>query len=92
MPTESQLQDATLRLQIRERIQSGRLPLMFPQEIYAGRGEGNLCPACDQPITSSEIEYEVDAGSHGALRLHLGCHAIWQMECHTLSKTNTASK
>ena len=85
MPTESQLRDAGLRLRIRERIEDGRLPAMIPKAILAGYGEGNLCLACDQPITPTQIEYEVDYQADGLrrrLRLHLGCHVVWQIECH----------
>jgi hypothetical protein len=81
MPTESQLRDTALRLRVRELLQNGRLPAMLPKEIYAGYGEGNECLVCGQPITATQVEYEV-AYDGSRLRLHLGCHVIWQMECH----------
>jgi hypothetical protein len=87
MNTESQLRDTALRLRVRERIEDGRLPVMLPKAISAGYGAGNLCLACDQPITLTQIEYEVDHDVNGSpirLRLHLGCHVIWQIECHKL--------
>jgi hypothetical protein len=85
MPTESQLRDTALRLRVRERIEDGRLPVMLPKAIFAGYGAGNLCLACDQPITPAQIEYELDHDVNGSpyrQRLHLGCHVIWQIECH----------
>lgn len=82
MPTESQLRDAELRRCIGEKIGAGRLPLMIPKLIDGGYGSGLRCAACDQPITSTQIEYGVDTDS-GQLSLHLGCHVLWQMECQT---------
>ncbi len=82
MPTESQLRDSALRLLVRERIADGRLPVMVPRHIAGGYGSGRTCVACDQPITSTQIEYEVDDYRDGKrLDFHLGCHVVWQLEC-----------
>ena len=82
MPTESQLRDTALRLRVRERIADGRLPVMVPTRIDAGYGSGHLCVACDQPITSTQVEYELaDCRDGRPLRFHLGCHVVWQIEC-----------
>jgi len=36
----------------------------------------------DQPITRSQVEYDIDEVPSGApLHLHLGCHVLWQIEC-----------
>ena len=85
MGNESPLPDIALQMRVRERIEAGLLPVMLAKHIFAGYGEGNLCLACDQPITPKQIEYEVDQdfnGAHYRLRLHLGCHVFWQLECH----------
>lgn len=82
MPTESQLRDTALRLRIRERIENGQLPVMVPKQIQGGYGSGNPCVACDQPITSSQIEYDVkDEQTGRRLSFHFGCHVVWQLEC-----------
>ena len=60
MPTESQLRDTALRLRVRERIENGRLPAMAPSWIAGGYGAGRVCAACDEPITSTQVEYEVN--------------------------------
>ena len=80
MPTESQLRDNELRLRILQRIEDGRLPVMLPRHIAAGYGAGNVCAACDQPVTATQVEYEVQAGDP-LLRFHLGCYVLWQIEC-----------
>lgn len=82
MPTESQLRDTALRLRVRERIADGRLPVMVPTRIDAGYGSGHTCVACAEPITSTQIEYELNDYRDGrALCFHLGCHVVWQIEC-----------
>lgn len=82
MPTESQLKDTALRMRVRQLIDQGRLPLMIAQRIGAGYGSGCLCAACEQPITSTQVEYEVeDESTDRRLRFHMGCHVVWQLEC-----------
>lgn len=82
MPIESQLRDAVLRSRIRQRIEDNRLPVMVPKQILASYGSGHLCIACDQPIESTQIEYDCqDERSGRQLCFHLGCHVVWQLEC-----------
>lgn len=82
MPTESQLQDTALRQRVRQLLENGHLPVKLPRRVRAGYGSGRLCDACDQPITSTQVEYEVEDESDGRrLSLHMGCHVIWQIEC-----------
>ena len=78
MPTDSQLRDAELRSRVRERVKNGRLPLMVPESILGGYGTGHVCVACDQPITSAQVEYELADCRDGArLCFHLGCPLEW---------------
>jgi hypothetical protein len=87
MPTESQLQDTALRLHIRQRIESGRLPCCVPKHIGAGYGSGHVCVACDQPITDAQIEYEVqEERDRSRLSFHFGCYVVWQLECARLAR------
>ena len=82
MPTQSQLHDTALRLRVRQLIENGQLPVMLPRQIRAGYGSGRVCAACDQPIGSTQVEYEVEDDSHGRpLGFHMGCHDAWQLEC-----------
>ncbi len=82
MPTESQLRNE-LRRRVRERIEFGQLPVMMAKQVAAGYGSGRVCAACDEPITSTQVEYEVDDCRDGyrLLRFHPGCHSLWQLEC-----------
>jgi hypothetical protein len=66
----------------------GSLPLDEGKRVtvFAGRGSGQLCAYCCQPIVASEIEYEVPAREpptdlrtgQVAVRLHLRCHDPWR--------------
>ena len=52
------------------------------RRIHGGYGSGSKCDACDQPIERNQVEYEVEDAERGkTLRLHLGCHVLWQVEC-----------
>ena len=82
MPTEFQLRDPALRAFIRHRIDEGRLPLILTKTISVGFGSGGECVACGKMITTEQIEYQAFGPHYGAaLRLHWGCHVLWQLEC-----------
>jgi hypothetical protein len=76
VPTEAQLRDVELRDRIRSWIDEGRLPVLLPDRISAGYGSGSKCPACEQPITSGQIEYDVEYPSNGTPSL-----SLQQIEC-----------
>ena len=88
MAIEYQLRDHQLHAHIRRRIDEGRLPVCLPDSIRAGYGSGSKCHACDQLISHSEIEYDVQdpTDSTARLRLHLGCYVLWQTECARRSR------
>ena len=76
--------EAELRPRARERIAQGLLPREAPSTMWGGPGSGQPCALCDNPIKSSEMEYEIEASLDGrvqALRFHVLCEAIWQLEC-----------
>ena len=82
MPTESQLRDTALRAFIGQRIDGGRLPLILTKTIGVSFGSGIECVACGETITPDQIEYRAFGPQYGAaLRLHWGCHVLWQLEC-----------
>jgi hypothetical protein len=72
-----------LREQVRTRIDSGALPQVAPARLLAGYGENQPCALCGQPITPTQVEYDVEL-NYGAerktLHFHLACHAAWQLE------------
>jgi len=81
-----------LRDAARERIEQSRLPREKPARMWGGRGTGQVCSLCDQPILDTEpemeLEYEgVRSGAGGGVdngtsaqsvfRFHLQCQSVW---------------
>jgi hypothetical protein len=79
MPTESQLRNKALRARISLLIDEGELPAIIAKTIHAGYGAGLQCRACGRSITPEQLEYNILLPK--VLRLHLGCHVLWQMQC-----------
>jgi len=48
-----------------------------PGKVWVGHGNGRSCDACEQYITPSDLEYEVDLSDGRALRFHSKCLAAW---------------
>jgi hypothetical protein len=68
-----------LRARARVLIEQGRLPRTEPARTWGGYGINQPCAVCAQPISSTEVEYEVREGNTD-YRLHFICHAAWQFE------------
>jgi hypothetical protein len=71
-----------LRVRIRAKIADGRLPRNSTLRVWGGRGGGDVCTACDHPITKEEFVlgglYIVD--DSGPLQFHVVCFWIWHTE------------
>lgn len=83
-----------LQITARERLASGALPRVQSDSIWGGYGRGNVCSLCGEPIRSTEVEFEVPEraeGANTALRFHIPCHEVWQLECARLSVSACAS-
>jgi hypothetical protein len=84
------MKEAELRTRIRELLQSGVLPRMFPpmtmlepglpaaarDRIQAGRVSGTTCTACEEP--NPYLTYRYPAGR--VVHLHTRCNVIWNEE------------
>jgi hypothetical protein len=70
---------ADLATLVADKIRSGALPLPPepPQKYFAGKGTGQLCDLCEQPITAEDLEYELDTGGC-TLRFHEKCLDMWR--------------
>ena len=67
---------------IRQHVESGLLPCLVPKRILAGYGSSSICIACDDRITTAQVEYEIHADTDGRrLSFHFGCYVLWQLEC-----------
>jgi hypothetical protein len=77
------LQEALRRI-ARKRIAAGQLPHEAPSRMWGGSGTDQPCALCDMPISSDEIEYEIEIASGSAVRtfvFHMVCQSVWQLEC-----------
>jgi hypothetical protein len=66
---------------VRDKVDAGTLPRDAPLRLWAGRGSGKRCSACEHPILPSEPEYEprFDDGSPSIV-LHAQCYELWLEE------------
>ena len=79
-PNGGSIVDATIAEMVRDKLDTGVLPLEVPARIWAGQGTGLACEVCEQPILETEIEYEAQYEEHHAIRLHSRCHTVWRQE------------
>jgi hypothetical protein len=81
-------QELELKALAADRIRQNLLPARPSKTVWAGPGSGERCSLCDQTIAEVETEYELDdpARANGVVRLHLRCHALWQLELARLSE------
>jgi hypothetical protein len=74
----------SLRARARERIEQQVLPRTRPARTWGGRGTGQHCSLCDEPILDSEpemeLEYESAAPVQQVVRFHLQCQSAWEAE------------
>ena len=76
--------ETKLRRIARSRIATGQLPRVVPLQMLGGKGSGRLCALCDKPITSEEMELEVEPRidrERAPLCFHVACHSIWGLAC-----------
>ena len=65
---------------VRGKVDGGVLPLEAPVKLWAGKGRGAPCTACDEPILRTQAEYEPQYDGRAPIRLHIGCHGLWEAE------------
>jgi hypothetical protein len=81
MPNQPRLPEMELRRRARQEIEKGRLPESPAASIWGGRGSGQPCTLCGDPIRADQVEYEIaDSRDGDTLRFHLPCHTAWQFE------------
>jgi hypothetical protein len=79
------MDEQVLRKRIRRMIDLDEVPCDEPEELWAGRGAGERCAVCQEPIPGTTLEYEVDVAGR-SLRLHRQCYELWRQECEALSQ------
>jgi len=54
------------------------LPTAKPIRTWAGFGNGQVCDGCDDPISRSDLEHEIDFEGGRTVRFHVACAVLWQ--------------
>ncbi len=57
---------------------------------WAGKGNGRRCNVCEQPITSDQVEYEIDceqADGIQSYRMHNECFFLWREAAQSKSRS-----
>lgn len=91
MPFGPRMSEARLRWMARERIDDGRLPVMFPPFIRPWYGSEEVCDLCDQGIDRYRVKCEVADPRDGCeLAFHLVCYRVWQLECWKAGRVSSA--
>ena len=57
---------------IARKVDTGALPLLMPDKMYAGYGSGQPCHGCDQQTTLQQVECEFEVGERRFLM-----HTCW---------------
>jgi hypothetical protein len=75
--------DPILREKARVAIQTGKLPSRAPTRTWGGPGVGAPCAICGLPVTTDEVEFEIEFARDGdnpgldKFHLHIRCFAAW---------------
>jgi hypothetical protein len=67
----------------RKKLQSGALPDEPELRLTVFPGFDEPCALCDLPISSSDLEYDVEVQQktgHRTFRFHVLCRAAWRVE------------
>lgn len=71
--------DATdLRHLIQAKLAEGRLPWDRFERVWGGTGLGQVCAACDETISKTQVGIESLRASETSLFFHLRCFAAWE--------------
>lgn len=71
---------------VRTLLASGALWPICGRVQWAGYGTGQACCVCGQPVSGSQVEYEVEDGSSSRLTgCHFACFVVWYEESRTFS-------
>jgi len=65
---------------VRDLLDAGTLPHEKPVKLWAGQGSDRPCTVCEKPILRVQVEYEPQYDGRPPIRLHVGCHGLWEAE------------
>jgi hypothetical protein len=82
------MDEDAVRDKARNVIRSGKLPRRAPDRTWGGPGVGAPCAICERPVTTKELEFEIQFARDGdnpgldKFHVHLSCFAAWEFERH----------
>ena len=81
------METEALRTLIRKKLKDGRLPLDSVSRFWGGPADGEVCDACDKPITKQQLVLEGIASVLGGastdkqpIQFHVACFQVWDAE------------
>lgn len=73
---------AALLERARHAIAAHELPPGVSSRVWGGRGSGQPCSLCGQPIGFNDVEIELDGvAAATGVRFHSKCHLLWLEAC-----------
>jgi hypothetical protein len=73
---------AALLERARRAIAARELPRGVSSRVWGGRGSGQPCSLCSQPIGLNDVEIELEGVEAAAgVRFHSKCHLLWLEAC-----------
>ena len=72
-----------LRILIREKLKDGRLPHDSMPRFWGGPADGEVCDACDEPITKQQLVMVGIASTLSnkkPIQFHVQCFQVWDSE------------
>jgi hypothetical protein len=84
----------TIRLAIRRKLESGRLPLESTSKIWGVPAADQTCDGCDMTIARNQLVIDTVARvpRRRGVQLHLRCFEIWAQERYALLKIRDGIK
>ena len=82
-----------IRLTIRRKLETGRLPLEKAARVRGRSPSGEACDGCDMTIEPGQLAMDALARKPGsrAMQLHLRCFEIWALERSSLLRERERS-
>ena len=83
------MENETLRTLIRAKLKDGRLPWDSMPRFWGGPADGEICDACEKPITKEQLVMEGIASTLSSdrptekkkpIQFHVTCFQIWDVE------------
>lgn len=75
------MDQATIRLAIRRKLDDGRLPNNSIPRFWGGPADGEDCDACDEVIRADQLLMEgISTITNQGIQFHVECFYLWDAE------------